>query len=64
MHNDCEGCALSYVISRCIALSLIGCPCEHCLVKMICVEVCDDLTIHFKKARAYMEENIRKSNLK
>ncbi len=55
--NDCEGCVANYITSRCIALTLDGCPCSHCLVKVMCMTVCDGLKSHLGRAKAYIKEN-------
>ncbi len=55
--NECEGCSSNYITTRCIALTLSGCPCSHCLIKMMCEQPCNDLRKHLSVARDYIEKN-------
>lgn len=57
VENDCEGCVANYVTSRCIALTLDDCPCSHCLIKIMCMVVCEDLVEHLRMAKACIREN-------
>ena len=42
--NGCKHCATSYYCDLIQMGSTDGCPCKTCLVKMLCMETCDDFS--------------------
>ena len=60
MKNDCEGCVTVWHIrlgKECLCSVTDNCPCLHCLVKVVCVNMCDALGKHIKKSRRWMSLN-------
>lgn len=52
MNSECEGCiAHDIAAGECTGLRVDNCPCLNCLVKVMCIKVCDELSIHMEKAR-------------
>jgi len=39
----CKGCVLYIPKSMCTIADTSKCPCLRCLVKMVCIDACDDM---------------------
>ncbi len=60
VEKDCEGCVTIWHLnlgSQCLCSLIEGCPCLHCLVKTMCINMCDDLEIHIEKAKRRLAIN-------
>jgi len=59
MDKECEGCdgCLIYptAVDTCFYNDIEGCPCKACIIKMICIKGCADLTAHIKERDSAMK---------
>ncbi len=58
--NDCEGCRPvldSRLYNRCLGTVIDNCPCQNCLVKVMCLCICIDLREYLEKARVKVNTN-------
>lgn len=48
-YNKCEGCVTyeSFQYSKCADTKIELCPCQNCLVKVMCRWACDYLRLHW-----------------
>lgn len=49
MRSECDGCINMDISDDCRHTRIPGCPCQNCLVKVICKLGCTDLSTHYKK---------------
>lgn len=58
--GDCAGCtAIWHVLlgNQCLCSVIEDCPCLHCLIKIVCKTMCDDLNKHREKAKLWVIRN-------
>lgn len=53
--NCCDGCLVYPTLNNCFYNDIEGCPCKTCIIKMMCIRDCADLTAHTKKRNNAMK---------